>query len=298
MVRFRIQGVQPERALLRLKRAKIGVYSIKKPQKNELVFSVKKKDEEKIFAIYPAVCYNKNGYSPFSAEKIGEYGLSALVETAKRRIGCVVGALLFCVITLFADTLVLGVKITGATAYTREVKKALAERGITAFSVYQKGKEEELCATLLRLPSVEFCSVKKQGLFLKVEIRLSNFAQTNMQEGDMISRYEGVVTAITALKGTPLKSVGDRVEKGEALVGGYIETPSGEREVATPVARVQIACVYEKEYGVETEEEAFAFAYLEAEMSDTTQIYEKAVIKTEKGYLIRLSYTALQSVNL
>lgn len=298
MVRFRIQGLQPERALLRLKRAKIGVYSIKKPQKDQLIFSVKKQDEEKIFAIYPKTCYNKNGYSPFSAEKIGEYGLSALIQTAKTRLGCIVGALLFCVITLFSDNLVFGVKITGTQAYTREVYLALADKGITPFSVYEKGREDEICATLLRLPSVEFCSVKKQGLYLQVELRLSEFLVPTLTAGDMLSSHTGVVTAITVAKGTALKKVGDTVEKGEPLVGGYILTPSEKKQDTHPVARVQIACVYEAEYSVETEEQAFAKAYLEVALSENTKIYEKAVVKTEKGYFVRLSYTAIQSVNL
>ena len=298
MVRFRIQGTQPERALLRLKRAKIGVYSIKKPQKTELIFSVKSKDAEKVFSIYPNALYNKNGYSPFYAEKIGEYGVSALWKRIKRRTGLIVGALLFCIVTLFSNTLVLGVKVSGATEYFDEVQRALAEKGVKLFSVYQSGKEDEICATLLRLPSVEFCSVTKRGLFVKVDLRLSNFTQREMQRGDMLSFRSGIVTSITVMKGTALKSVGDRVEMGEPLVGGYIQTPSGEREDTCPVARVQIACTQEKEYEVISAEEAFAQAYLEAVNGGEITVYEKAIEKTERGYLARLSYTVIQSVNL
>ena len=35
-VRFLIEGIMPERALLRLKRAKIAVYHVKKLQKNQM----------------------------------------------------------------------------------------------------------------------------------------------------------------------------------------------------------------------------------------------------------------------
>ena len=298
MVRFRITGNMPERALLRLKRAKIGLYFIKKPQKDALIFSVNKKDEEKVFAIYPKLCYNKNGYSPYTAEKIGEYGVSAWAQKFKKRIGVIIGAMLFCGITLFADTLVLGVKISGTSAYKREVDTLLAESGIAPFSVYKSGKEEELCAQLLRLPSVEFCSVKKQGLFLKVELRLSDFSTPKVYEGDMISLRQGVITAISLLKGTPLKAVGDKVEKGEPIIGGYIQTPSGERIPAPPVARVQLACAYEGEYQTATEEEAFATAYLDAEIGDRDRIFEREIIKTETGFFVRLGYTVEQSVNL
>ena len=47
--RFLIEGVMPERALLRLKRAGISVFNVKKPQKNQILFSISKKDSEKVF---------------------------------------------------------------------------------------------------------------------------------------------------------------------------------------------------------------------------------------------------------
>ena len=48
--RLAIEGIMPERALLRLKRAGIDVFDVKKPQKNQILLSVKAKDCEKVFA--------------------------------------------------------------------------------------------------------------------------------------------------------------------------------------------------------------------------------------------------------
>ena len=50
-----IEGLMPERALLRLRRVGIGVYNAKKIEKNQILFSVNKKDTEKVFAIYPTL---------------------------------------------------------------------------------------------------------------------------------------------------------------------------------------------------------------------------------------------------
>ena len=57
--RLQIEGIMPERALLRLRRAQIPLYNVKKIAKNRILFRVKRKDVEKIFAIYPNICYNK-----------------------------------------------------------------------------------------------------------------------------------------------------------------------------------------------------------------------------------------------
>ena len=72
--RFIVEGVMPQRALLRLKRAGIVLFHVKKIQKNQIVFSVSVKDTEKVFAIYPNVCYNISAYTPFTVKQIGREG--------------------------------------------------------------------------------------------------------------------------------------------------------------------------------------------------------------------------------
>ena len=72
--RVLIEGLMPERALLRLRRANIDVYDLKKLQKNQILFTVKKKDIEKVFAIYPDVCYNVSVYTPYKAKRMGAEG--------------------------------------------------------------------------------------------------------------------------------------------------------------------------------------------------------------------------------
>ena len=57
--RILLEGNMPERALLRLRREKIALYHVRKTAKDRLLFSVNREDAEKIFAIYPKVCYNK-----------------------------------------------------------------------------------------------------------------------------------------------------------------------------------------------------------------------------------------------
>ena len=53
-----VEGVQPEKALLRLQKAGIDVFHAKKIKKNQILFTVSKKDSEKVFAIYPKMWYN------------------------------------------------------------------------------------------------------------------------------------------------------------------------------------------------------------------------------------------------
>ena len=82
-----LEGVMPQRALLRLRRSGISLYNVKKIEKNRILFQVKRKDSEKVFAIYPNVCYNNSVYSPYTVKNLGARGALRYLEWAKRRAG-------------------------------------------------------------------------------------------------------------------------------------------------------------------------------------------------------------------
>ena len=296
-IRFEIEGIMPERALLRLKRAQIGVYNVKKTQKNQILFSVKKKDSEKVFAIFPNPCYNNNVHSAYVAKKLGATGVWKTFERLKKRTGLVIGALLFCALTTFADGFVFGVRFVGTDIYAREAVLALEENGIKPFSRYAYGNEDLVCAQLLKQKGVSFCSVQKQGLYAVVEVRLSPFSECAPVKGDMLSKRSGTVLAITALRGTPRKKVGESVKAGEPLVSGYFETQSGEKKCVEVVARASVACVYEKNLTAENEEEAFAKAYLELGLSERDKITDKAVEQNGNEYAVKIAYVVIQTMN-
>ena len=296
-VRFVIEGIMPERALLRLKRAGIVVYNVKKPQKNQILFSVKKKDSEKVFAIFRDPCYNSNGYSAYTAKRLGVFGGWRYVESLKRRTGFIVGGMLFCALTLFADGFIFGIRFKGTDIYAREAVMALEENGIKPFTRYQKGSEDLVCAKLLKNKGVEFCSVQKQGLYVVVEVRLSPFLERAPVKGDMIAMRSGTLLSIATLRGTPQKKAGEQVQAGETLVSSYFETQSGEKKTVEVIARASVACTYEKSLQAESAEEAFAKAYLELALSGRDKITKKTIAERNNEYVVTIEYTTIQTIN-
>ena len=296
-VRYMIEGIMPERALLRLKRAGIAVYDVKKTQKNQILLNVKKKDSEKVFAIFPNPCYNNNIYSAYTAKCLGAFGGWRTFENLKKRTGLIVGGMLFCALTLFADGFIFGVRFVGTDIYAREAVIALEENGIKPFARYQSGNEDLVCANLLKNKGVEFCSVKKQGLYVVVEVRLSPFLEGAPVKGDMIATRSGTVLSIVALRGTPQKKAGDIVQAGEMLVSSYFETQSGEKKTVEVIARASVACTYEKSLQAASAEEAFAMAYLELGLSERDEITKKTIEEKGNEYVVAIEYTAIQTVN-
>lgn len=290
--RISIEGAFPERALIRLRKAEISVYKAKKTQKNRLEMLVKRKDIEKVFAIFPNVCYNSGANTLYSVQKCGARGFAKLVDFVHARWGFIVGAVAFVGLSAYADAFVLGIDFSASDAYAREARAVLAEYGIKPFARYQAGDEDVISARLLRLGDMEFCSVKRVGHRVVVEMRLGNERVQTYTQGDMVAERSGEIVALTVLKGTPLKKAGDSVTAGERLAGAYFETET-ERIQTLCVARVTLACKYEAVVVAEDSESAFAKAYLET----SGDLTSREVSPCEGGYFVSLTYTYTQSMN-
>ena len=297
-VRLQIQGIMPERALLRLRRAEIPLYDIQKTQPTRIAFSVSGKDEEKVFAIYPKAELSAGLYTSYTVTKLPVAGVDKALQTLKKRWGIIVGIGVFCCATLYADSFVFGVEIVGSKVYAREIYTALEEADIRPFAKYSMAKQDEFCAKMLALDGVEFCSVQKAGLWARVEMRLGGFAERKTQTGKMQSKYTGEVVAITVLRGTPMKKIGDKILAGETLVSDDVIVENGGQIRVEVIARVQIACTYEALVCAEDEENAFAAAYLEIGADGVDLTGKSVVEERENTYAVRLLYTATQTMNL
>ncbi len=299
--RISIEGIMPERALLRLKRAKIDVYNVKKIQKNQILLSVKAKDCEKVFAFYPNVCYNISKTSPYKVKKIALTGVKRYVEWGKNRVGLLLGGLLYCILTLFFNSFIFGVKFVGTDIYAREGYIALEENGIKPFAPYKKGSEDMICAQLLTLDGVEYCSVQKKGLYAYVEIRLSPFAKDVIEKESMKAKHSGTLLSLTVLKGTPLKKTGEAVAEGETLVENAFYTQDGGQVCVEPIARAVISCVFEADIQAETQEKAFAESYLQLCLSEKDVITQKEITQLEdetNSFHVKIEYTVIETINL
>lgn len=296
-VSLELQGGMPQRALLRLRREKIPLYNVVKTSSDTLRFRIWKKDEKKVFAIYPNVCYNIGAYTPYTVKRLGAVGIGSVVEKARKRIGFGIGILLFCIITAFSSDYVFGVEFTASDVYAREAYIAMEECGISLGKRYNAKNADLFCAKMLALDGVEFCSIKKDGLKLCVDVRMSPVKTEYFQKGAMRAKHTGTLTALTVLRGSPLKKIGEEVTVGEALVGDWFSTEDGGQVRVELIARARIACTYEEKIDAENEEEAFAKAYLYAGLERVETIYEKRIEKTDDGYLVALCYDVVESMN-
>ncbi len=296
--RFSVEGIMPERALARLKRAGICIYDAKKVKKNQILFSVSQKDSEKVFAIYPNVCYNISVYTPFVVKKIGAEGIARYAELIKKRMGLLLGGL-FCVAAIIAsDSLIFGVEFVNSSVYEREVVMALEESGIKPFAPYDSKNLDVVCSKILSLDGVEYCSVRKVGFWAQVELRFSPFTLNALERNNMKAKHTGTLLSLTALKGTPMKKIGDEIQAGDVLVENYFSLEAGGQVCVEPIARASIACCYEAAIEAKSEEEAFAFAYLQLGLSDRDKIIEKEITGADCLYTVKIGYIVIETINM
>ena len=139
--------------------------------------------------------------------------------------------------------------------------------------------------------------MKKSGLRVVVDIRLAKFDKPTLIAGDMTAKRSGELRSITVLRGTPLKSAGDTVTAGERLVGGYFQTENGTQKTVEPIARAEIACVYESVFATQSEEQAFAAAYLQLGLGESDEIENTQIAPTDGGYIVKIDYTVIETIN-
>ena len=294
--RLQIEGIMPERALLRLRRAGISLRNIQKTQNTRICLLVERKDLPKVFSLYPKSLEKSAAYT---VTRLGGVGVAKVVDFCKNRLGFLLGALLFCILTLAADSFVFGVEFVGSQEYKRETMQFLEEEGISLFAPYKSGKEDRITAKLLALDFVEFCSVQKVGNRLRVEIRTSPFSTNLLCKGPMRAKHTGELISLTVLKGTPLKKVGDSVQVGETMVQDFLTTQDGGQVRVETIARARISCVYECIHeDASEEEEAFGEAYLALNLGEKDDITEIKITPTTKGFHVKITYLVTESMNL
>ena len=130
-----------------------------------------------------------------------------------------------------------------------------------------------------------------------VEIRTSPFAKEGVQSGKLYANHSGKIVSMAVLRGTALVKIGDFVNTGDPLVGDWFSTEDGGQVRVEIISRVCMSCVYECEIASTTAEEAFATAYLAIGVTDSVQITQREITATERGFLVKLSYDVVQSIN-
>ncbi len=183
--------------------------------KNGLRITIDKKDQTQ---------FTKLVSQSWKYKVISKKGWGAKLNYALKKIGVIIGAILFIVGAYFSDNILLKVRYGGDYSYfQKEINEVLERNGIKKFthfsSIDYKDLSEQLYA---ENPLICYSLVKKEGNSLVIEVKKSQHFSggVNANLKEIKATASGVILDLKVYRGVALKKIGDQVEKGEVIVSG------------------------------------------------------------------------------
>jgi len=292
LVSFRVTA-PPYVALKKLKIAQIPIFKLKKSGEN-LYFSVNEEYYKKAFAIFAHPCYN----TVVRRKSLKMRAVSFL----KRRVAlpfCIAAFIVFCAASNLA---VLKIKVTGSGKYlSGQVLQIAAECGAREFSLCKNLDKPMLCAGVLALDGVTFCSVQRRGSFLFIDVQVEEGEQNSVSYQPLISPVEGRILKIVAICGTAKFKEGDEVYRGDVLIAA--EEDAGEKIVPSLAVGYAVLCVTRTlTLAAEKESEAAEAEALKSPDLYAENVLERSIkVKRYSGgviYEVTYSYAHTATINM
>ena len=149
----------------------------------------------------------------------------------------------------------LQLKCTGAVAFEM-VQSVLDESGISLGAFMWTIDTKKVEATLSRKLDLAYCFVEKKGCTLCIETVAKTTVDPPLdftQSRDVVANFDGEITKMVVIQGTPQVAVGDKVKAGQLLVLGKTTFFDGTMQdvyaLATIWAKVcvEVFCPYQQQ---------------------------------------------------
>lgn len=280
----------PETALKKLSRENIAVYRLKK-RGSKLTFGVSEEYIQKVFAIFSHPCYN--------VSVVKHSFKTRLIFFFKRRFALIIGGALFVAAAVLSGNSVLKIKVTGNGSYLRPQIVALAnECGAREFSVCKNFDAPLLQAKVMALPDVNFCSVRRDGAYLIIDVRTGEEYVGRADYKPLKADTAGEIRRIVAVCGTAERAEGERVAAGDVLIGAYELSEGGERTDCLAVGFAEICAVMSISLYFDSESEENAQTALKAPALYSESVLERSysVSPFNEGVEYKVTFTYLKTV--
>lgn len=287
---YKVKGLNSDNLVNILKNKGIILTDVKKKDNKTLFISINYADNEKFFAITRDLCYN--------IKKVGEKGKLRFFAGICRNFGLIVGACVFFSFCSVSDNYLFNIEYRGSgSIYSREVSEYLSNQGIGKYSKFSDINLPKLSDSIMSVSdNISFAECTKNGNRLIIDLALStvppNVLKTDKE--NILSDVDGEIEYIKVYRGTALKSVGDKVTKGEVVCDGYATVKDTTVKVGV-IATVGIKAEYNYTYTSKNDnEEDLAVIFAEITFGDgdiTNTIVEKNRLKNGSyEYKVKIFY--------
>ncbi len=159
-------------------------------------------------------------------------GLPSVTRRYKKRVGVLIGIILFLSIILSSSLFVWDVRIIGATTQSEaEIVENLKNEGLYIGKFIPSIQSTEICNSyIMKYDNIGWMSINTKGNVANVEIiesiRKDESANAkNKKYANLVSDEDAVVEEIKVSRGNAVTKVGKTVKKGDLLISGVYESP-------------------------------------------------------------------------
>jgi similar to stage IV sporulation protein len=223
-IRFEINGLNIEKLIGRLYSSGIPLYKVARLTHKNLQFTVASKHGPKVIACLENLCYNY--------KKAEEKGIFPFFKTLAKRLGLLIGIAAFAVALTASSFFLYEIRVYGCKDISAESIILCAEKaGAVRMSFDRASGREIERAVYSAFPQVSFVSAVYKGIVLHINIVEAELPPQIIETSprDLVASAKGKISRLLVFKGTALVKAGDTVEKGQVIIGGYMESPDGTR---------------------------------------------------------------------
>ena len=286
---YQIVGADSFFLIQKLQEMGVSVYDITfLPQK--IILSIDFTESEKLFAISRNMCYN--------ITRVKYYGKVSPFKFLLSKVGLALCFCVFLALAVFLDGWVSKIVYVGdGEKLAPTLTAKLNGEGVKLNSLLTKDLSQIAEDVYSQNDKISFITLQKSGRAIIAEAYLAQVknAPIDLKKENLISPTAGVVTGVNVLSGTPLVAVGDRVEKGATLIGGYYL--SGEKTVLTyALGEIELECEFVYDYksfakGEKYKNRAIALAKEELGVDTVTKTAVEEIAGSDWfGYQVRVYY--------
>ncbi len=311
---YEVEGLNQNRLIKTLVKEQIVLYNIVKISPSKMTFCISVKQSKNFFAIVKKMWYtNYNDLSVKQKRKREKLFLRGVIATktecgynVKRiktkgrgyplyrlsaNFGVAIGIIVFTLgCYLFNDYLLEFSYVGNGKILEREIQDYLEENGVAKFSRFSSLDLDGLSKKIhAQNPMLSFVQCYKRGNKLVVELALASTdnAKVDHTVTELRTDVYGEVTSLRVHRGTPLVSVGDKVNEGDLLVGGFTQTKEGEIPINV-LATVVVLAEYHHEYLCEFDEkENLAELFAREQFNSQVESAKVEKIQTPQGFLYK-----------
>ncbi len=183
---------------------------------------------------------NKKNITILSRKKKGVW---AFLRSSIFRVGVLASIFLFAIFTFVSNLFVFEYQILGnELVKTEEIVSVLKKCNVSGVTRKNKINKQEIEIAMQEIDKVSLASVVIKGNTLVVNIKEKVYNQ-EYEERDgfapLCSNYNGIITEISLIQGTPLVKVGQTVKIGQKLVAPYVIDTSGNKLSVKPMADIK-----------------------------------------------------------